>query len=370
MLLMAVQPAWGQFGMAWDEGYSLNGEYDSYGGDYEYYDDYYDDYDYYGDDGHYGGDSYSDDVDDYVCYQCPACQQIFMLTAQEAEDADPYTLCPNCGRAYAYSFVQVSCPAGAGLDDGPQMQTEDDDENDSQEDSGLSVTGPTGDKSTAVTGMSSLGSGSNTSDDDSSSAGRILMVIPPRDFRDDELDVPRDIFARSGYQVVVVSNDTVTASGMLGGEVAVDLDLKDVVISDYLAVIYVGGVGVDDLMLYENPDYLSLADGARRADLTIGAICLAPKILASAGVLTGKNATLSVGEDAYITARGANYLDQSVVRDGKIVTGDGPEASEEFATTILEVLAEASDAGPSDAGVEDSETGHFKEVDGALAIPL
>ncbi len=75
----------------------------------------------------------------------------------------------------------------------------------------------------------------------------------------------------------------------------------------------------------------------------MGAICIAPTILAYAGVLEGKKATVwnQDGKQAEIlTKNGAEFVDELVVVDGKIVTANGPPAAEAFGKKILEMLKE------------------------------
>ena len=167
----------------------------------------------------------------------------------------------------------------------------------------------------------------------------ILMVIAPSDFRDEELFVPKDFFEKSGAEVVIASEKKGTARGMLGRTASVDLSASEVDISDYDAVVFVGGSGVESHKLYENEAYLKLAADADSSGKVIGAICLGPMVPAGAGILSGKNATVFESGTSYITGKGANYTGAEVTMDGRIITGEGPHAAEEFARTVAEVLA-------------------------------
>ena len=168
----------------------------------------------------------------------------------------------------------------------------------------------------------------------------ILMVIAPSDFRDEELFVPKDFFEKSGAEVVIASEKKGTARGMLGRTASADLSVSEVDISDYDAVVFVGGSGVESHKLYENEAYLKLAADADSSGKVIGAICLGPMVPAGAGILSGKNVTVFESGTSYITGKGANYTGAGVTRDGRIVTGEGPHAAEEFARTVAEVLGD------------------------------
>ena len=168
----------------------------------------------------------------------------------------------------------------------------------------------------------------------------ILMVIAPSDFRDEELFVPEEFFEKNGAEVVIASEKKGTAKGMLGGTVSVDLSVSEVVISDYDAVIFVGGSGVESHKLYENDAYLKLATDASSSGKVIGAICLGPMVPASAGILSGKDATVFESGISHITVKGAKYTGAEVTRDGRIVTGEGPHAAEEFARMVAKALGD------------------------------
>ena len=166
----------------------------------------------------------------------------------------------------------------------------------------------------------------------------ILMAIASSDFRDEELFVPKDFFEKNGAEIVITSEKKGTAKGMLGRTTSVDLSVSDVDISDYDAVVFVGGSGVESHKLYEDEAYLKLATDAENSGKVIGAICIGPMVPASAGILSGKNATVFESAISHITGKGAKYTGAEVTRDGRIITGEGPHAAEEFARTVAGAL--------------------------------
>ena len=54
---------------------------------------------------------------------------------------------------------------------------------------------------------------------------KILMVIAPRNFRDEEFLQPKAVFEKNGFSVTVASKEVKEASGMLGAKAKVDLCL-------------------------------------------------------------------------------------------------------------------------------------------------
>ncbi len=65
----------------------------------------------------------------------------------------------------------------------------------------------------------------------------------------------------------------------------------------------------------------------------VGAICAAPMVLGSIGILEGKRATCSPGFEKYLT--GATYTGELYTVDGNIITGEGPCATLPYAYKIL-----------------------------------
>jgi protease I len=170
--------------------------------------------------------------------------------------------------------------------------------------------------------------------------GRVLMVIAPENFRDEEYARPREILESAGYAVVVASRSRETARGMLGMRVQPDLLLSEARAADYDAVVFVGGSGAQTY--WDDPEAHRLAQEAADGGKVVAAICIAPVILARAGVLEGKQATVFDPPSlcAELTAHGATCTGASVQRDGRTVTASGPQAAEDFARSILAALEE------------------------------
>ena len=72
----------------------------------------------------------------------------------------------------------------------------------------------------------------------------------------------------------------------------------------------------------------------------MAAICLAPSVLANAGVLVEKKATV-YPEGWAITAlkqNGAFFDPKPIVIDGRYITANGPEVAVDFAYALVEAL--------------------------------
>ncbi len=170
------------------------------------------------------------------------------------------------------------------------------------------------------------------------SGKRILMVVAPQNFRDEELFASKAAFEVAGASVTVASKGVSTAYGMLGGVVSVDAEYSEVSSDDFDAVVFVGGGG--SRVYWDDPVVHSLAREFIEQGKIVSAICIAPVTLANAGLLSGKNATVFEGEGTLVAFEkaGVQFTGDSVTVDGNIITANGPQAAGEFAEAVLEVL--------------------------------
>ncbi len=167
---------------------------------------------------------------------------------------------------------------------------------------------------------------------------RVLMVIASKDFRDEELFEPKEYFEKAGHSVTVASLKAGQIKGMIGGTITVGTTLDKVAMNDYEGLIFVGGMGAEEL--FENARAHSLAKEAAASSKALGAICIAPSILARAGVLKGKSATVWAGDkyQKILKDSGARLKGDDVVVDGKVVTANGPKAAKKFAAQFAKLL--------------------------------
>jgi len=167
---------------------------------------------------------------------------------------------------------------------------------------------------------------------------KAVLIIASRNFRDEELfETEREITA-AGIKRVIASTNKGTIKGVLGGKAEATILVNDIVVDDYDAIIFIGGAGARE---YFNS---SLAQNIARQAVdkkkVLGAICIAPTILANAGVLEGVNATSFASEKSRLENAGARYTGDDVTRDGLIITGIGPTAAKQFGETIVGALTE------------------------------
>ncbi len=170
---------------------------------------------------------------------------------------------------------------------------------------------------------------------------KIAMVIAHKDFRDEEYFIPKDILMSKGIEVATISTSLDKAVGMFGGEANIDALINNLNVKDFDAVLFIGGQGAGKNI--DNSDFHQAAKATIEAGKVLGAICIAPTILAKAGVLEGKKATVwsnQMDKSAIkiLKENGAVYQEQPVVVDGKIITANGPAVAKDFANEIIGLL--------------------------------
>lgn len=162
-----------------------------------------------------------------------------------------------------------------------------------------------------------------------------LVFIAKNGFRDEEYFDTKEALIQASHKVTTLS-DASEATGKLGGSAHVDVLLDACAESDYDAVVFVGGPGSYDY--FENPAVLKLARDFFANNKITSAICAAPTILANAGLLQGKNFTCFEGQKDYIESQGGHYLNEPVVRDGLIVTSQGPKTARAFGQSLSKLV--------------------------------
>jgi protease I len=162
------------------------------------------------------------------------------------------------------------------------------------------------------------------------------MVVAPLDFRDVEYFTPKKIFENAGFTVTTASIQSGVARGAEGGEAKIDLTVSQADPENFVAVVFVGGPGMQ--IISGDESLQALAIKFFKTDKLTAAICVAPAILAEAGLLTGIEATSHPDVKQILADNGAKFLDQPVVGGAKIITADGPEASAEFGRQIIDRL--------------------------------
>lgn len=164
---------------------------------------------------------------------------------------------------------------------------------------------------------------------------KVLMVIAPVDFRDEEYFETRKALEDAGNNVTVANSTGQPSKSKFGKIVDPDKSIYDIDSKEYDALVFVGGAG--SAQYFDNKKALELAKEFNEDGKILGAICIAPSILANAGILSGKKATAFPSERDNLNAV-CTYTGASVEVDENIITANGPQAATEFGKRIAEAL--------------------------------
>ena len=154
-------------------------------------------------------------------------------------------------------------------------------------------------------------------------------------FEETEAIAPLDVLRRAGIDVLTVGIGSDEIESSHGVTIKADLDVDDVMIEDADLLILPGGMpGTVNLESSDRVKNAVMSVAARGA--YVCAICAAPRILGTLGLLDGKRAVCYPGNEKYLT--GAILSDKTCVRDGNIITAKGAGASLEFGYAIVEAV--------------------------------
>jgi protease I len=170
---------------------------------------------------------------------------------------------------------------------------------------------------------------------------KILIAVAPEKFRDEELAVPVAAFRKAGIAFDIASTRRGPCTGMLGAKTTATLTFEEIDPKKYGGLVIIGGAG-SQIHLWGDNLLLQMVKYFHESRKIVAAICLAPIILARAGALKGKKATYFDSPVSFreMKGGGAVLVNQPVVVDGRIITANGPAASQEFADAILRTIAE------------------------------
>ena len=145
-----------------------------------------------------------------------------------------------------------------------------------------------------------------------------------------------DILRRAGVTVVSAGLDSQHVKASRGTMLIPDTTLEAALATSYDMVILPGGQpGSNNLK--EDKRILNLLKHMNQQNKYVAAICAAPSVLATAGVLDKKQATSFPGAlDAF---PGIKQQSRAVVVDGNVITSRGPGTAMDFALTLVELLA-------------------------------
>lgn len=146
-----------------------------------------------------------------------------------------------------------------------------------------------------------------------------------------------DLLRRAEIEVITAGTEPGPIECSRGTRLVPDVDLDDVAEDDFDMVVLPGGQPGATHLDRDTRVHDLLARQAA-ADRWSAAICAAPAVLASTGLLDGRVATSFPGAIDSARYPQVRLLEQPVVTDGKVVTSRGPGTAMDFALHLIELL--------------------------------
>ncbi len=157
-----------------------------------------------------------------------------------------------------------------------------------------------------------------------------------------------NILRRGGISVTLAGLHGGALRGSRGTMLQPDTTLDEALAHDYDMVVLPGGQP-GSTNLKADARVIRLVQHMAAEDRYVCAICAAPSVLATAGLLDGKRATSFPGSlDAFPKV---SRQPQAVIEDGKLITSRGPGTAMDFALTLLERLAGKAKRDEVEAGL-------------------
>ncbi len=164
----------------------------------------------------------------------------------------------------------------------------------------------------------------------------VYILLAPG-FEEAEALVPADLLRRAGLSVALTAVENRQVTGSHNITVLADVELAQVNLSQASMIVLPGGTqGVQNLAAH--PAVASLIQEAVDRQIPLGAICAAPTLLGSMGLLQGKRAVCYPGLEDRLG--GAQVPEgERVVQDGQFITGQAAGSSIPFGLALVERLA-------------------------------
>ncbi|MDB5935030.1 MAG: glutamine amidotransferase [Massilia sp.] len=184
--------------------------------------------------------------------------------------------------------------------------------------------------------------------------GKRVAVLMTDGVEQIEYTSPRKFLEQQGATVILLSpknaGESIQGFNHMspGDKFEVEKNVKEANPNDYDALVLPGGVANPD-MLRLSPESIAFIREFAESDKPLAAICHGPWTLIDAGVANSKHMTSWPSLQVDLRNAGAEWTDDEVVIDGRLITSRKPDDLPAFNEAISkELLAgQGGDAGPT-----------------------
>jgi 4-methyl-5(b-hydroxyethyl)-thiazole monophosphate biosynthesis len=165
----------------------------------------------------------------------------------------------------------------------------------------------------------------------------MVVIVLAEGFEEVEALTPADVLRRGGIETVLASADgNEFVAGSHSITVKTDGGISRFENAGNIEMVILPGGMPGTKNLGENENVKRLVRKTYDAGGFAAAICAAPSVLGSMGLLRGKRAVCYPGFESALA--GAEISSDAVVRDGNIITAKNAGAAMEFSFKLLEIL--------------------------------
>jgi protease I len=170
---------------------------------------------------------------------------------------------------------------------------------------------------------------------------KVLFILMPKDYRDEEFYFPYKILKNTGNHVDVAGFSEGEATGAKGYRHTPNLLLNNLSNEDfdqYDALVIPGGPA-STTYLWDNKKIQSIVQYFHKKNKLVATICYANIVPVQADILKNKKATVYPTQEAkeILKKHDVEYVNAGCIKLDKenIITAQGPKYAKEFGETIL-----------------------------------
>ncbi len=169
--------------------------------------------------------------------------------------------------------------------------------------------------------------------------GKRIAILVAELYEDVEFWYPYYRMKEAGAEVIILGPEfgPEEVHGKHGLPAKMEKRTKEVNPNDFDAVIIPGGYAPDHLRRHE--DILKFVRSICSSGKVTAAICHAPWVLISAGVIKGRRATSFFSLKDDVINAGATWIDEEVVVDKNLITSRSPADLPAFCRAIIKTMA-------------------------------
>ncbi|MEE8380054.1 MAG: DJ-1 family glyoxalase III [Gammaproteobacteria bacterium] len=160
-----------------------------------------------------------------------------------------------------------------------------------------------------------------------------------------------DLLRRAGIEVITAGLDDQPVKASRNVTLIPDTTLDKVLSQEFDMIVLPGGLPGADYLDQDQRIQKLLKQMATENKFT-AAICAAPKVLATAGLLDGKHATSFPGILEKLQLNNTILETNAVIQDGKVITSRGPGTAIDFTLVLIENLSGIDKRKEVEAGLQ------------------